>query len=126
MSLVGSFTNLVPQYLYENHKIIREKRIFALEDITPDIIAGFEELLNASQPTNEDDLKSRTMIQYLHRKNPSNFCTFLRKSRLSHFILWTDAKSIIRHFNLTGLIYVKWENNCYKCSTHRNAGSYRR
>jgi hypothetical protein len=86
-----------------------------------DAIAEFQKNLNDAQPSGELETQTRSLIQYLYRKNPNNFCRFLVRSRLSHLILWTEAKCIVRHFGLRGVVYVKWnDDNSYECSLHRN------
>jgi hypothetical protein len=109
-----------PQYVYDNYKDIRDSDLILKKTINVNNVGDFEKQLNDAQPKTEDDQKNRSLIQYLYRKNPTNFCRFLVRSRLSHLILWTESKCIVRYFGLKGLVYVKWDDKEYKCSLHKN------
>jgi hypothetical protein len=110
-----------PQYLYSNYKNIRNSDLILKKAVDEENIKVFETYLNDAQPQTENEVKSRMLIQYLYRKNPTNFCRFLVRSRLSHLILWTEAKCIVRYFGLRGTVYIKWENDKYNCSVHKSA-----
>jgi hypothetical protein len=117
------FMSSPPQYVYDNYKAIRDSDLLLKKTVNHNNIVKFEEQLNLAQPKTEDDQKNRSLIQYLYRKNPTNFCRFLVRSRLSHLILWTEAKCIVRYFGLRGVVYVKWDDNEYKCNLHKNINS---
>lgn len=113
-----------PQHLYDNYKRIRNSKLILNKSLDTDNIAEFQTYLNDAQPESPEDYQMRALIQYLYRKNPNNFCRFLVRSRLSHLILWTEAKCIVRHFGLRGVVYVKWnDDGAYECSLHRNVQS---
>lgn len=117
------FMSSPPQYVYDNYKAIRDSDLLLKKTVNHDNIVKFEEQLNLAQPKTEDDQKTRSIIQYLYRKNPTNFCRFLVRSRLNHLILWTEAKCIVRYFGLRGVVYVKWDDTAYKCNLHKNINS---
>lgn len=104
--------------LYDNYKDILMCDIVNKQSLTVENINAFEILLNKAQPQDNEMIIMRDAIQFLYRKNPSNFINFLVRSRLSHFILWTESKCIVRHFNLHGILYIKWVNSRYECSLH--------
>lgn len=110
-----------PQYVYNSYKEIRDSELIRNKVLTDDSIASFQHSLNKSQPISDDEVKMRSFIQYLYRKNPTNFCKFLSRSKLNHLILWTEAKCIVMYFGLRGIVYVKWNDSEYECSLHRNA-----
>lgn len=114
-----------PQQVYDAYKEIRNSELILNKTLGEKNIAEFQASLNKSQPSNDEEAKSRSLIQYLYRKNPTNFCRFLVRSRLSHLILWTEAKCIVRHFGLRGIVYVKWNDHDhkYECSVHRNSNN---
>jgi len=120
MTARNSFMTALPNVLYNNHKAINESDLIFKKTVTEDTIKEFEQLLNEAQPITGDDKKNRSLIQFMYRKNPTNFYRFLTRSRLSHIVLWTEAKCIVSHFGLNGLVYIKWDNTEYKCSVHRN------
>lgn len=111
-----------PQHLYDGFNTITSCPLLSENILTEETIREFEYLLNQAQPKNANEESVRSVIQYMYWKNPINFCRFLLRSKLSHLILWTDAKCIIRHFQLRGLVYVKWneETNSYNCALYRN------
>jgi hypothetical protein len=111
------------QYVYESYKEIRDSELIRNNVLSDKTIEEFQLSLNNAQPTSDEEYKNRSLIQYLYRKNPTNFCRFLVRSKLSHLILWTEAKCIVTHFGLRGTVYVKWNDNSYDCSLHRHADS---
>jgi hypothetical protein len=108
--------------LRNNYQRIRNCKLLVDKTLYDDNIEEFQQLLNESQPTTDQEMYQRSMVQFLYRKNPSDFCQFLARSGLNSFVLWTEAKSIVMHFGLKGVVYVKWDNdsNSYVCSLHKN------
>ena len=109
-----------PQKVFDAYKEIRDSALISNKTLNEQTIAEFQVSLNKAQPNNEDERNMRSLIQYLYRRNPTNFCQFLIRSRLSHLILWTEAKCIVIHFGLRSIVYIKWNNNEYECSLHKN------
>lgn len=120
MATRDSFGLAPPQYVFDTYKSIRNSNLISNKSLYDGSIEEFRDLLNKAQPRSEEDVQIRSLIQYLYRRNPNNFCRYLIKSRLSHLILWTESKCIVRHFGLRGIVYVKWDNNSYECSLHRH------
>jgi len=112
-----------PQNVYESYKAIRNSDLISKKQLDEGTIKELQKSLNESQPKSENEQMSRSFVQYLYRKNPTNFCRFLMRSRLSHLILWTEAKCIVRHFGLQGVVYVRWNDDAYECSMHKNASN---
>lgn len=108
------------EYIMTNYKNILNTKLINQKSLTEDSIAEFQKYLNAAQPVTDSDKTLRSLIHYLYRKNPLNFCKYLVKSRLSHLILWTESKYIARHLGLQGVVYIKWNNTTYDCSLHNN------
>jgi hypothetical protein len=123
MTSRNDFRMAPPQQVYDSYKEIRDSELIRNKVLSDKNIEGFQLSLNNSQPVSEEESKTRSLIQYLYRKNPTNFCRFLVRSKLNHLILWTEAKCIVRHFGLRGIVYVKWNDNSYECSLHRHADS---
>lgn len=109
-----------PQNLFDSYKNILGSALLLNGCLDASSISEVEGYLNASQPATDEDHKCRALIQYLYRKNPSNFIRFLVRSKLSHLILWTEAKSIVRFLGLQGVLYIKWNGTNYECSLHSN------
>lgn len=120
MTSRSTFKLAPPQQVYDSYKAIRNSDLILSKTLDEKNIEEFQTHLNSSQPKSDEENMTRSFIQYLYRKNPTNFCRFLVRSRLSHLILWTEAKCIVRHFGLRGVVYVKWNDHEYECSLHRN------
>ena len=110
-----------PQFhaLRDKYQRIRSCKLLVDKTLERENIEEFQQLLNEAQPP-ADQSEQRSMIQFLYRKHPSNFCQFLARSNLNSYILWTEAKSIVMHFGLRGVVYVKWDTDKYVCSLHKN------
>jgi len=120
MNSRSTFRLAPPQQVYDSYKAIRNSDLILSKTLDEKNIEEFQTHLNSSQPQSDEENMTRSLIQYLYRKNPTNFCRFLVRSRLSHLILWTEAKCIVQHFGLRGVVYVKWNDQEYECSLHRN------
>ena len=120
MNSRSKFRLAPPQQVYDSYKAIRNSDLILNKTLDEKNIEEFQTHLNSSQPQSDEENMTRSFIQYLYRKNPTNFCRFLVRSRLSHLILWTEAKCIVQHFGLRGVVYVKWNDQEYECSLHRN------
>lgn len=120
MTSRSTFRLAPPQQVYDSYKAIRSSDLILSKTLDEKNIEELQTHLNSSQPQSDEENMTRSFIQYLYRKNPTNFCRFLVRSRLSHLILWTEAKCIVQHFGLRGVVYVKWNDHEYECSLHRN------
>lgn len=120
MASRSSFRLAPPSRVYDKYMSMRNGTIMADKILSDDAIAEFQQSLNDAQPQTDEDAMSRSLIQYLYRKNPINFCRFLERSKLNHLVLWTEAKCIVSHFNLRGAVYIKWVDDHYECSLHSN------
>lgn len=81
-----------------------------------------ESMLNEAQAQNGDEMAVQATIQSLYRHNPVMFYKFLVNNKLSHLVLWTEAKLIVKHYRLQGIVYVKWNfaGNSYEVLPHKN------
>jgi hypothetical protein len=120
MTSRSTFRLAPPQQVYDSYKAIRSSDLILNKTLDEKNIEELQTHLNSSQPQSDEENMTRSFIQYLYRKNPTNFCRFLVRSRLSHLILWTEAKCIVQHFGLRGVVYIKWNDQEYECSLHRN------
>jgi hypothetical protein len=115
-----------PPKLLENYRNITNSKLIKNKELSDDTIVEFEHLLNEAQPQSDADHCLRSFVQYLYRKNPGHFARFIQRSRLSHLSLWTEAKFMVKTFELRGLVYIKWDVdiNKYVCSMHRIVTEY--
>ena len=112
-----------PQRLFDLYKNIKNSELILNKVLSKEGVNDFQTELNNAQPKleNENEIQMHSLIQYMYRKNPINFTRFLTKSGLSHLILWTESKCIIKHFGLHGIVYIKWYDNTYSCNLHNYA-----
>jgi len=118
-----SFKLAPPKKVYDCYKAILACDLITKKALDTKYVAEFQNFLNESQPSNDEEHTTRSLIQFLYRKNPNNFIKFLIRSHLNHLILWTEAKCIVRHFDLQGVLYVKWNEHQYDCNIHYDANS---
>lgn len=109
-----------PKFVRDKYMEIMSSDLMVNKTLNDSTILGFQQSLNDSQPQTDDESKMRSFIQFMYRKNPVNFCRYLEKSRLNHLILWTESRGIVNHFGLHGVVYVKWVDDHYECSLHKN------
>ena len=108
-------TTVMPNYVYEIYNQINTSDLVVNNNFSDSNIKLFESLINNAQPRNINDKNIRRTIYYLYKKQPVYFYKYLVRARLIHLILWTDAKCIINHFNLTNKLFIRWDNG-YKCN----------
>jgi hypothetical protein len=123
MSNRSEFVMNPPQRLFDLYKNIKNSELILNKVLSKEGVNDFQTELNNTQPKleNENEMQMHALIQYMYRKNPINFTRFLTKSGLSHLILWTESKCIIKHFGLHGIVYIKWHDNTYTCDLHNYA-----
>lgn len=110
----------LPQYVYDKYMTICNSDIIQHKTLNDDTMTELQTHLNDVQPQTDEDAMTRSFIRGLCRKNPAAFCQYLVKAHMPHLILWTEAKCIVSHFNLRGAVYIKWNEDHYECSLHRN------
>ena len=121
MTSQTSFRLEPPTQVYDSYKAILNSDLITKKYLDTEKIIEIQTYLNQAQPSNADENMTRSIILFLYRKNPNNFIRFLVRSNLSHLILWTEAKCIVQHFGLNGVLYVKWNGQQYECHLHHNA-----
>jgi hypothetical protein len=107
------------QRINDSYQNIRNCTLLTTKILNDNNIKEFQDLLNKAQPLNDKEYNQREIIQFLYRKTKGNFCRYLSTSKLNSFILWTEARSIVMHFRIRGIIYIKWDGNKYVCNIHK-------
>lgn len=111
----------LPERIIESYEKIKNSDLILNKVLSEENIIEFQNNLNYAQPENDDELKMQSLVQYMYKANPINFIKFLLRSRLHHLILWTESKCIVKYFGIYGIVYIKWDDNQYKCQMHKNA-----
>lgn len=117
-SIIVSF----PDNVLNTYKVIKNSTLINNLELNDETIKEFQDTLNQAQPITDIDKTMFETFRLLYRST-IEFDRFIGKNKIKHLILWTESKSIVRHFNLYGLVYVKWntDTNMYNCSLHKNA-----
>lgn len=77
------------------------------KDTSFDAIIYFQTILNDAQPSCEHDAVEKRVVQTLFRSNKNQFTRFIERN-VPHFILWTEARFILRHFDLVDAINLRF------------------
>jgi len=107
--------NFIPERLRNNY--ITLKKYPWVEDpnlpLTQDDVDVLQQLLNESQPQNQNEVIAKEAIRYLFNKNRNEFYVFMRNNRTLSLIFWTDAGTILGHFKLNKRVFMKWQEDKY-------------
>jgi len=78
-------------------------------------LSHIEDLLNESLPTNAVEAEIKNTIRKLYYTNREGFLELIEKN--PYFILFTDVKDIVTHFNLNYVIFIRYQQS-YKVSLY--------
>ena len=119
-----SFGQVFPDRLAACYAAISAIGVDSIRDFGSSQFGSIKALLDDAQPKSEDEHKARITIQFLYRQNPSSFYKFLINNKLGCLVLWTEAKCIVRHLGLRGIVYIKWNGaQGYTVLPHRKAAA---
>lgn len=103
----------LPNFLINSyHQLVRSNLVLK-KDVSIENIKYFEMLLNRSIPSKEDK-EIRAVYYFNKEKYHSNKNGFIKDISIISpmyisLILWTDNKQILKHFDLIGDIYLRWD-----------------
>jgi hypothetical protein len=120
-----SFAQVFPARLAACYAALASIGVDCFRDVGGPQFGSLKALLDEAQPKSEDEHRSRSTIQFLCRQNPSSFYKFLSNNKLECLVLWTEARCIVRHLGLRGVVYVKWNNGTqsYDVLPHRKSAA---
>jgi hypothetical protein len=114
-----------PSKLFQNYRAIKNCGLIKTKIVSEENLNEFEDLLNASQPCLDNDsdesIKYNSMKEF-YLLNKHKFIDLIRNTKLECLILWTESKSIINWFHLSGIVYLSYnyESKLYSIQEHRN------
>jgi hypothetical protein len=121
------YNRLFPEHLSEAYKnlwklpFIKQRNLGSSQEEITENLAEFERLVNSALPRNDAEWLQHSQ-EYLHYvKDPAGYCTHLNKSHLRFLILWTDNRTILRHFGVGRIIHMRWHPDVrkYTCEQYR-------
>lgn len=107
--------NLIPERLRNNYLTLKKQAWIENPStaLTREDLELFQEILNDSQPQNQNEAIAKEAIRYLFNKNRNEFYLFMRNNKTLSLIFWTDAGTILGHFKLNKRVYMKWDGEQY-------------
>lgn len=87
--------------------------------LTQNDVKDLEDLLRKAQPNSRYEACYRKTIYHLYKLNKREFADFLENNGSAHYVLWTDAMSIVNHFKLRDKVYLKWQSRNYAVYFHK-------
>ena len=105
-----SFRQLIPRRLQFNYDKIMKSNLVSTKIPDETNLGVLQSILNESKSNSDEENSIQRTIQFLYRQNASSFYKFLTKNKMSHVILWTESKCIVRHLGLQGIVYIRWNN----------------
>jgi hypothetical protein len=105
----------LPKDLYLAYKNVSQCSLISKSIITADSIQEFQDALNKAQTDETKELRNFT--RSLYYSNKIGFMRYIgdKRNRVDSLVLWTESKTIIKHFNLFGKVYISFndETNLY-------------
>jgi len=80
---------------------------------TTENLKHFRYILNGAQPSNKDEYCYKNMIYVLFGKNIASFHKYIINNNMPYLVLWLNSRYIIEHFDLIGIVYMKWSQGLY-------------
>lgn len=97
----------LPKSLYTGYRLLKKSRAVLSKQNDKEAITYFQNILNSAQPS-EEDFELYKFVKSMFNENKYKFLKFIADTKFECWILWTDSRSIINHFKLRGVLYIKW------------------
>lgn len=95
-----------------NYNYLAKSRVVNRRETDPEALAYFQNFCNESIPKTESENMVRDLARDLFYADKTSFIRCCRSSN-SHYILLTDNRTIVMHFGIQDLIFIKWDGNKY-------------
>ncbi len=99
----------IPKRLQNSYFQLFNSRLISKKHYDNEAIKHFESLLNSSLPTTDYENAIYYFIKEIYYDDRKKFLSFIHNSNLQPFILYTNNKNIINHFELEYKIYINWD-----------------
>jgi hypothetical protein len=101
----------LPNRLYQGFKLLTKSRLCRNEHTDAESLQHFQQILNNSQPETPDEKLLYNLVHGMFLEGHNKFINYIRNTKMECFVLWCDARSIIRACNLQQVAYIRWDNN---------------
>jgi len=102
----------IPQNVYHGYQLIRRTPLVRDRNYTESALREFESILNSCQP-DEETLTVHSVVKFFFMANNKGFGNMIRHNNAEAFVLWTNAKTIVRWFGLVGVVYLQYDKNTH-------------
>ena len=97
--------------LKQNYSRITKSSLVNSGDVSEQSMGHFQRLLNSVQPVSESEMACKTMLRRMKDGNRFGLSMFLKNRNSAHLVQWLDALTIVQHFKIQNLIFLKWDKN---------------
>lgn len=95
--------------LKQNYARIIKSSLVNSADISEQSMGHFQRLLNSVQPSSDSEMACKTMLRRMKDGNRFGLSMFLKNRNSAHLVQWLDALTIVQHFKIQNLIFLKWD-----------------
>jgi hypothetical protein len=119
----------LPKKLQTAYTALQNCQLLRTRTVDEKTLTEFQQLLNDCQP----DLKTPDllyqaqfdMVRCLYTANHQGFVKMISGSSAECLVLWTEAKVIVRHFDLHGVLYLSYskDTGLYSAQKHERTAT---
>ena len=99
---------LTEYYNYLKRSLLVKKKIVNRETLT-----YFERILNKAQTGEPELLIVRKFVWDMFKNNKKKWISYINNDQYRGFILWTDGRSITKHFKINNIVRIKWNRGVF-------------
>lgn len=93
------------------YKMLSRSRVVHKRETDGEALEYFQRFCNEALPKDESETLLRVVINNLYHNDKTSFNRCISKDQ--YLVLLTDARSIVVHFGVQNLIYIKWDGSQY-------------
>lgn len=97
--------------LKQNYTRLSNSSLVLSGDISEKSLDYFQRVLNSVQPKTEMETSYKTVLRNMKDVNKFGLLLFIKNRHSSHFVQLLDSLSIVRHFNIHNLVFLKWDRD---------------
>ena len=97
--------------LKQNYTKLSNSSLVLSGDISEKSLDYFQRVLNSVQPKTEMETTYKTVLRNMKDVNKFGLLMFVKNRHSSHFVQLLDSLSIVRHFNIHNLVFLKWDRS---------------
>ena len=115
----------IPTRLKNNYDKIKSADFVKAREVNPTEkdVELLAEILNDSLPQTEaEDAVARIVRMTLIKANQEGYKMWTEHMKMPQSLLWSDARTVVRHFKLGGKVHVRYnkETGKYETALHRS------